>query len=504
MQQPPFEEPPEVPGARSIFNLRRVLIVLITAIAIPFAVVGWLVVYRSHLEFTRPSIVLSEVPRGIGLAPVSLKLEITDSGTGLSDVQVRVKQRAWSKDLVRRALTGQREFRIEIPLDGKELELDELKKVVEVEIRAVDASLWGNTAQVTMPLSVDFRKPKVELLTPLRAMRPGDSQLLFYRALDENLAYSGIKLGNKTFEGIRASGIDRDFSDSRLYAVLFALDARETHGRDSPVVRIFAEDIVGNADAAPLALKLAAEPAAPIEHSIEVDDELLRGVVAPLVEQNLKEVQALLGDAFQGYKTRTGSDERLLEQFKLLNQEVAIIADNAIEFTLKKSALGERLFLESLLLPKGKLAIRFGERAVYRRGALELGRSFSTGYEFATGKTGQEVIAANEGIVVLSDNLGAYGRVLAIDHGLGLHSVYGRLDSVTVSVGTRVARGQEIGTSGSSGLARFAQCYFELRVQGVPVRAENWADPGWYHGAITERVNQVRGLEGLPVFERPL
>ena len=63
---------------------------------------------------------------------------------------------------------------------------------------------------------------------------------------------------------------------------------------------------------------------------------------------------------------------------------------------------------------------------------------------------GTPVVAANTGRVALVDEFFFPGRLVVLDHGLGLYTLYFHLDSVTVSEGERVERGQTLGSVGAS------------------------------------------------------
>jgi murein DD-endopeptidase MepM/ murein hydrolase activator NlpD len=73
------------------------------------------------------------------------------------------------------------------------------------------------------------------------------------------------------------------------------------------------------------------------------------------------------------------------------------------------------------------------------------------------------------GTVVVASSSVDYGRYVVLDHGNGLRSLYGHLQKADVKSGERVATGQVIGRSGSSGRATGPHLHYELRVDGKPV-----------------------------------
>ncbi len=67
---------------------------------------------------------------------------------------------------------------------------------------------------------------------------------------------------------------------------------------------------------------------------------------------------------------------------------------------------------------------------------------------------GQDIKASNNGKVVFAGNTGLYGGTVVIDHGCGVLSYYGNLDSVSVSVGDSAVKGETVlGKAGSTGFA---------------------------------------------------
>jgi murein DD-endopeptidase MepM/ murein hydrolase activator NlpD len=83
---------------------------------------------------------------------------------------------------------------------------------------------------------------------------------------------------------------------------------------------------------------------------------------------------------------------------------------------------------------------------------------------------GTPILAANEGLVVYSDNgMTGYGNALLIVHGDASVTLYGHCTATFVVAGQHVARGEVIASVGDTGLAHGAHLHFELHVDGQPV-----------------------------------
>ena len=101
-----------------------------------------------------------------------------------------------------------------------------------------------------------------------------------------------------------------------------------------------------------------------------------------------------------------------------------------------------------------------------------------TGIDINIGVKGKSVVAAKDGVVIISEALrsssGAYksyGEYIMIKHSNGTVTLYGHLKagSRKVKVGQKVSKGQVIGTVGSTGNSSGTHLHFEVRVNGNPV-----------------------------------
>lgn len=82
---------------------------------------------------------------------------------------------------------------------------------------------------------------------------------------------------------------------------------------------------------------------------------------------------------------------------------------------------------------------------------------------------GSDVLAASGGVVTASDFEANYGNYVIIDHGAGITTLYGHLDSRAVSKGDSVSQGQVVGQVGSTGMSTGPHLHFEVRQDGSPV-----------------------------------
>jgi murein DD-endopeptidase MepM/ murein hydrolase activator NlpD len=82
---------------------------------------------------------------------------------------------------------------------------------------------------------------------------------------------------------------------------------------------------------------------------------------------------------------------------------------------------------------------------------------------------GTPVHAAAAGVAAVAWNPNGYGLYLIVQHGGGVSTLYGHLESTAVVSGDPVAAGAEIGRVGSTGLSTGPHLHFEVRRGGRPV-----------------------------------
>jgi septal ring factor EnvC (AmiA/AmiB activator) len=114
---------------------------------------------------------------------------------------------------------------------------------------------------------------------------------------------------------------------------------------------------------------------------------------------------------------------------------------------------------------QGQVVTRFGTVVDPKYGTV----TKSTGIDIVT-RRGDRVVAVDSGKVSFADIFMGYGRMIIIDHGGRVHSIYSKLDEVKVKVGSKVAKGGVIALSGDT-------LHFEFRVEGKSVDPMEWLVP---------------------------
>ncbi|MBC7905421.1 MAG: M23 family metallopeptidase [Rhodospirillaceae bacterium] len=100
-----------------------------------------------------------------------------------------------------------------------------------------------------------------------------------------------------------------------------------------------------------------------------------------------------------------------------------------------------------------------------RKDPLNRRRAMHTGIDLLA-PLRSPVVATAPGRVVFAGRKGGYGRLVEIDHGLGVHTRYGHLAAIHVHAGQYLAVGQRLGLLGSTGRSTGPHLHYEVMVDG--------------------------------------
>jgi murein DD-endopeptidase MepM/ murein hydrolase activator NlpD len=146
--------------------------------------------------------------------------------------------------------------------------------------------------------------------------------------------------------------------------------------------------------------------------------------------------------------------DQLLRQARLQSEGLTAILD-----TLRTRA-DARAYIPSICpVDEGMFTSSFG----LRRDPFTGRQAFHRGADFSL-PSGSSVRATANGVVSAVGQERGLGLVVVVEHGNGVSTVFGHLQSAGVKAGQRVQRGQVVALSGSSGHSTGPHLHYEVRV----------------------------------------
>jgi murein DD-endopeptidase MepM/ murein hydrolase activator NlpD len=179
----------------------------------------------------------------------------------------------------------------------------------------------------------------------------------------------------------------------------------------------------------------------------------------------------------------TGS---LVDRFVKLNR--AMREANTEQIYNLRNDTEKRILWSGPFIPvKGARESYFADRRSYYYNGKKIDEQVHLGYDLAQ-TVNMPVKAANSGKVIYADRLGIYGNCVILDHGYSLQSLYGHMSRILVKVGDMVQKEQQIGISGSTGMAFGDHVHFSMLIAGYQVDPKEWWDEHWIHDRILSKI----------------
>ena len=200
-----------------------------------------------------------------------------------------------------------------------------------------------------------------------------------------------------------------------------------------------------------------------------------------IVESNQGEVQSLMSEAMQyiaELNAQSESYQYLVNKYeadkKKLDAEIDYIIEMAKRREYTATFTPSDGFVRPLQFSDVYISSPYGTR--YLSGTYS---TFHGGVDLCrwSGTYNQPAVATASGIVIYS-GFNGYGNCVMIDHGNGIISLYGHLNSRAVYEDQAVSQGQVIGYTGSTygpgGYSTGNHLHFEIRVNGSKVNPQNY------------------------------
>ena len=115
-------------------------------------------------------------------------------------------------------------------------------------------------------------------------------------------------------------------------------------------------------------------------------------------------------------------------------------------------------------------------------------------------RMGTPIYATGDGTVIKAEyNNGGFGNVVVIDHDFGYNTLYAHMQTMIAPVGSKVKRGQIIGTVGSTGRSAGPHVHYEVHINGRPVDPIHYVSsnlsPDEYVSFVEQSHNREEVLE---------
>jgi murein DD-endopeptidase MepM/ murein hydrolase activator NlpD len=308
--------------------------------------------------------------------------------------------------------------------------------------------------------------PRLAIVSTKHYVNHGGSELVVYRATPPDVA-SGVRVGDVEYRGFALAGAEPG-TNVAFFALLYDQDLKTR-------IEAFARDEAGNETKATFVDDVFEKP---IKKSrIEIDDNFINRTVPDII-------------AHSPELKMSGPSGDLLADFLKVNGELRRANADQIAAFAKQTA-PTKLWKEPFVqLGNSKVEAGFADHRTYIYKGKEVDQQVHLGFDLAV-TAHVPVAAANDGTVLSASWLGIYGNCVIIDHGLGVQSLYGHLQSFDVKAGDKVMRGQIIGRSDSTGLAGGDHLHFTLLVGGHMVNPVEWWDPHWMQDRVDRKLSDV-------------
>ncbi len=328
-----------------------------------------------------------------------------------------------------------------------------------VVFAAQSNDLRGSTAELAFDVLVNSKPPVVYADALQHYINQGGCELVTF-TVSGYWTEAGVKVGNYKFRSFPMPG--RPQSDER--SERFSLFAYPWDTPEGTVPVVYARNPAGNEVEVRFWYKIF--PKQFRTRDIEIPDSFLDKVVNQIDPGGQ-------GDLLQRF-LRINGDMR-----RQNNQQLADLKSQTVEHWTFDTAFQQ--------LGNSKVESMFADTRDYIYHGKKVDRQTHLGYDLSVTQ-GVGVTAANDGKVVLARNLGIYGNCIVVDHGYGLQSIYGHLSRIDVKEGDPVKKGQEMGKSGSTGLAGGDHLHFSMQADGVQVTPVEWFDMHWIQDRIFSKV----------------
>jgi murein DD-endopeptidase MepM/ murein hydrolase activator NlpD len=435
-------------------------------VLVVFAPVVWILIVR--LEGEKPVIDCKLASSALGLSQ-KIPVFVSDGKSGLRSIWIGLVRDGKTHVLLEETFPGSG-F-----LSGGDIEKESFLVTFEPKKAGVSEGpatlrfvardyswrgrLGGNQTVVEKPVTIDTKPPSIHIVTRFHNVAQGGAGLVIYN-LSEACPASGVYVGEDFYRG--QSGF---FNNQQRHMAFFALRYDQDRGTK---LFVQATDAAGNRSVAGIPHQILKKKFR--KDTIRLSDRFL-STKMPEFQNDLPQTAQLPA----------------IEVFLKVNRDLRKSNYKKIVELVKDTDLKIHWDGVFLRLPNSARRAGFADHRNYHYKKGVVDHQVHLGIDLAS-IAASPVPAANNGRIVFAENLGIYGNTVIIDHGFGLFSMYSHLSEITVEKDTIVSKGDEIGRTGSTGLAGGDHLHFSMLVHHTFVNPIEWWDASWIENNVSSKI----------------
>lgn len=453
-------------------NLKVILIALFGLVVIPAL---WILVV--NMEKENPVIEVESQTQIVSIgASKDIAVLVSDQKRGLRKIRIEIVKDGKGILLIEKEYpkaaflgSGIKKDTLHVTIEPSKLGVADGKSSLHLTAWDYSWRRWwnGNITTVDKEINIDTKRPEIDILSGTEYINQGGAGVVIYK-LSEPCEKNGVYAGANFFPGY--SGLSKD---KNTYICFYALEYDK-----GPGTEIFASAVDEAGNSTKRGFNIHVKERKFKNDTIEISDAFLNATMPQFdvaVPQN--------------------SANPLLDKYIKVNRELRVENHNKLKELVKnteKSMLWEGVFVN---FPNATNMAAFADHRDYNYQGKLVDSQTHLGIDLAS-LAGAPVPAANRGKIVFVGDFGIYGKMVLIDHGLGLFSMYGHLSSSDVTVGQIVEKNYTIGRSGRTGLAAGDHLHFSMLINNVFVNPLEWLDASWIVNNITGKIGDLKSDSG--------
>ena len=446
----------------------RLIITLLPTVIIVIIFIWFLM---TIFEGEKPLAQLTPLPDYVSRS-ITFNVIVSDLKMGLREVKVSVKQDGPAIYLLKKNFpyeglfnkNGIHTFDEKFTLNPKQLNLvqGQANLIIEIHDFSKRRGGDGNLTILEHKMIVDTIPPSITAISRSHNINMGGSGLITYRTSTDTCE-SGVLINNLLFPGVPFM----NNSQTGIYLCYFAFPY---NFKKDTALYLRAKDRADNETKKSFLYHIRQKRFR--KDKIRISDRLLDTIIS-----------SFSPDIFE-------PGDSNIEKYLFINRTLRE-KNSAILKGLCQSQTKKKLWDGPWLrMKKAATMARFADQRIYYYKNKVIDRQIHMGVDLASFAR-SNVQAANTGRVIFAQDLGIYGLTVVIDHGQGLFSMYGHLSSINVTVDQPITKGDNIGTTGTTGLATGDHLHFGFLVHGIPVNPIEWWDPHWIKDNIYRKLSML-------------